>query len=60
MKTILHIITRQEIQLARAVIASHRALAGAQVEVVELASDPAPDYGVLVEKIFSADAVEVW
>jgi hypothetical protein len=60
MTTILHIITREEAQLARAVIAGQRALADAEVEVVELSSNPAPDYGALVEKIFHADAVEVW
>jgi hypothetical protein len=59
MRTILHILTRPEDELARELIAKHRALPETKVEVVELAA-PAPDYDALIGKIFAADSVEVW
>jgi hypothetical protein len=59
MRTILHILTRTEDELAQELIAKQRALPETKVEVVELIA-PAPDYEVLIEKIFAADSVEVW
>ena len=59
MRTILHILTRPQDELPRALIAGQRGLPETTVEAVELTS-PAPDYDALVEKIFTADSVEVW
>lgn len=58
MRTILHILTRPEDELTRELIAQQRALPESAVEVAALHSS-APDYDALVEKIFSADSVEV-
>jgi len=58
MRTVLHILTRPEDELTQQLIASQRALPETQVEVVRL--DPAtPDYDALLEKVFTADSVEV-
>ena len=59
MRTILHILTRPEDELSRTVMAGQRALPEVVIEAVEL-TGPAPDYNSLVEKIFTADSVEVW
>ena len=59
MRTILHILTRPEEELARDLIERQRALPDTQVEVVALMDDP-PNYDEVVERIFSADSVEVW
>ena len=59
MRTILHILTRPEEELARNLIERQRALPNTQVEVVPL-TDAAPNYDELLEQIFSADSVEVW
>jgi hypothetical protein len=59
MRTILHILTRPEDELSRTVMAGQRALPEVAVETIDLAC-ATPDYNVLVEKIFSADSVEVW
>ena len=59
MRTILHILTRPEDELARELIARQGALPETKVEVAELTGD-APDYDALVGKVFAADSVEVW
>ena len=59
MRAILHILTRPEDELTSAVIAGQRALPETTVEVADLTS-PAPDYKAVVEKIFTADSVQVW
>jgi len=59
MRTILHILTRDEDALAQELITQQRTLPETKVEVVELTT-PAPDYDALLEKIFAADSVEVW
>ena len=59
MRTILHILTRPEDELTRELIVRQRALPETKLEVVELTA-PAPDYDALLEKIFTADSVEVW
>ena len=59
MRAILHILTRPEDELTRAVITGQRALPETTVETVEL-TGPAPDYDAAVGKIFTADSVEVW
>lgn len=59
MRTILHVLTRGEDSLSRDIIERQRTFAEVQVEVVDLAGS-APDYDALVEKIFSADSIEVF
>ena len=59
MRAILHILTQAEDELARAVIAAQRAWPETSVETVELTA-ATPDYDALVEKVFTADSVEVW
>jgi hypothetical protein len=59
MRSILHVLTRPEDELTRAVIAGQRTLPETTVEIAEL-TGPAPDYDALVDKIFAADSVEVW
>jgi hypothetical protein len=58
MRTILHILTRPEVELAIDLIEHQRALPDTQVEIVTLTATP--NYDELVERIFSADSVEVW
>lgn len=58
MRTILHILTRPEDELTRALIAQQRALPETKIEVVAL-TNGTPDYDALMEKIFAADSVEV-
>ena len=58
MRTILHILTRPADELTRELIAKQRELPETQVEAVELTAD-APDYDMLVQKIFSVDSIEV-
>ena len=58
MRTILHILTKAEDDLTRTVIDQQRALPDTSVEVVALATDA--DYSAVVEKIFTADSVQVW
>ena len=59
MRTILHILTRPDDELARELIERQRALPETKIEVVELTSR-APDYDALVERIFAAQSIEVW
>ncbi len=59
MRTILHILTRPEDELSRPVIVGQRALPDITVEVADL-TVAVPDYDAAVEKIFTADSVEVW
>ena len=59
MRSILHILTRPEDELSRLVITGQRTLPDIAVEVADL-TVPAPDYDAVVEKIFTADSVQVW
>ena len=59
MRAILHILTRPDDELTRAVIAGQRARPETVIETVELTA-ATPDYDALVEKVFTADSVEVW
>ncbi|HWN95237.1 MAG TPA: hypothetical protein VNT99_09400 [Methylomirabilota bacterium] len=58
MRTILHILTRPENELTRALIEHQRALPETAVEVVRLLEE-ASDYDALITKIFAADSIEV-
>ena len=57
MPRILHIITHQPDELARAVAAAQESATGVEVADVTV---PEPDYEKLLEQIFAADSVEVW
>ena len=59
MRTVLHILTQADDELARQLIDQQCALPETKVEVVALTGD-APDYDALLEKIFTASSVEVW
>ena len=59
MPAILHILTRPEDTLCREVISRQARQPGANMEVMDL-TQPEPDYGALLEKIFAADSVAVW
>ena len=59
MPAILHILTQPADSLTQEIISRQTHLSGAKVEVVDL-TQPDPDYTALLEKIFSADSVEVW
>lgn len=58
MRTILHIVTRED-ALSRDIIEQQRTLADVRIEVMPLTA-PAPDYDLLIEKIFAADSIEVF
>ena len=57
MARILHILTKPDDSLAAEVIARQTAVN--TVEIVDL-REPEPDYAALLEKIFSAESVQVW
>jgi hypothetical protein len=59
MRTILHILTRPKDELATELIERQCALPETLVEVISLFDQP-PNYDALVEKIFSADSIEVY
>ncbi len=59
MRSILHILTRPEDELTRTLLEGQRALPDTRVEIANL-TVPQPDYDALVERIFSADSIEVW
>ncbi len=59
MPTQLHILTRPADELVTTLLERERAAGQTQVEVADL-TQPAPDYGALVEKVFAADSVVTW
>jgi hypothetical protein len=61
MKQVLHILTRKEDDLARAILEKQRDMGSAEfvVETADLTVEN-PDYSELLEKIFKADSVSVW
>ncbi len=59
MPTQLHILTRPADELVTTLLELERAAGQTQIEVVDL-TQPAPDYGALVEKVFAADSVVTW
>lgn len=59
MPKLLHILNEPEDSLASEIIAAQKQNAANEVEVVDL-TRPETDYKKLVEKIFSADSVQVW
>ena len=59
MRTILHILTKPSDHLVEEMIAQQRRDSENQIEIADL-TQPAPDYSVLLEKIFAAESVAVW
>ena len=59
MRTLLHLITQPEDVLARETSARQQLLPDTRVDVVDL-TQPNPDYDALVDKIFTANSVQVW
>lgn len=58
MHTVLHILTRPADGVTRALIEQQRVLPEITVEVTDLTAT-APDYDALLEKIFTADSIQV-
>ena len=59
MRTILHILTKPDDELAAKVIARQKTQSENQVEVVDL-TVATPDYRELLQKIYQADSVQTW
>ena len=59
MQTRLHILTKPDDEFARQIIEIPKNDPGQGMEVFDLTA-PAPDYHLLLEKIFTADSVIVW
>lgn len=59
MRTILHIRTWPDEDLSHVLIDRQRTLPDTTIEIVDLTQNNL-DYEALVEKIFTADSVEVW
>ncbi|MEO5804381.1 MAG: hypothetical protein ABIR24_12715 [Verrucomicrobiota bacterium] len=59
MPTLLHILTQPDDALASEIIAKQKSKPENKIEVVDLTQADA-DYKKLLEKIFSADSVQVW
>ncbi|MEO6036363.1 MAG: hypothetical protein ABIQ35_14005 [Verrucomicrobiota bacterium] len=59
MPNLLHILTEPADPLVSGLIATQRAMPENQIDVVDLTEADA-DYKKLLEKIFTADSVQVW
>ncbi len=59
MREILHILTKRDDAVAKAIIEQERNLRDVKIDAIDLTAKDA-DYDALVKKIFSADAVHVW
>lgn len=59
MPTQLHILTRPADELVTTLLERERAAGQTQIEVVDL-TQPNPDYGALVDRVFAADSVVTW
>ena len=59
MRTILHILTKPDDELAAKVIATQKTRSENQVETVDLTVST-PDYHELLQKIYQADSVQTW
>jgi hypothetical protein len=59
MRTILHIFDSQARAYDAAVLQEQTKLPDCSIELFDL-NQPAPDYDALLEKIFSADCIDVW
>ena len=59
MRTILHILTKPDDELAAKVIATQKTRSENQVETVDL-TVATPDYHELLQKIYQSDSVQTW
>lgn len=59
MPTQLHILTRPADELVTTLLERERSAGQAKIEVVDL-TQPNPDYGALVDRVFAADSVVTW
>jgi len=59
MRTILHILTKPDDELAAKVIATQKTRSENQVETVDLTVST-PDYRELLQKIYQSDSVQTW
>lgn len=59
MRQVLHILTKPGDNLAEIVIDGQRRLPDHKVEAVDLTAEES-DYAALLQKIFSADSIQVW
>lgn len=59
MKTILHILTRENDPLARECMDNERAHAETRVVVLSLTTSN-PNYDQLLDQIFEADSISIW
>jgi hypothetical protein len=59
MAMILHLLTRPDDELPRAIGRIQQSDPANEVEVMDLSAGEA-DYARLVEKIFAADSIEAW
>lgn len=59
MRTILHILTKPDDEVAAEIIALQKADATLKVEVMDLTAGQA-QYEAAVQKVFEAESVQVW
>jgi hypothetical protein len=59
MRHILHILTDANCAVAAAIIEAQKADRDVELEVLDL-TPATPNYDALLEKIFSAESVQVW
>ena len=59
MRSILHIVTEPNCDNLHSIMDAQRAATGVKVDIVDLTRG-SPNYDDLLDKIFSADSVQVW
>ena len=59
MRTVLHVLTRPADQMAKEIATRQRESGGYKIETVDLTLK-VTDYGLLLEKLFAADSIEIW
>jgi hypothetical protein len=59
MALLLHILTRPNDSLAEDIVSRQRKDPANKIEVIDL-TDEQTDYKILLEKIFTAESVQVW
>jgi hypothetical protein len=57
MRTLLHLLTRPEVDLTRELIARQRALPETTVKILDLTKEA--DYDKVIEEVFAADSIQV-
>lgn len=59
MPMVLHVLTQPADELVQRMMDAQSSQPGCALEVFDL-TQPQPDYGLLVDRIFEADSVAVW